>query len=382
VNGCQKLTGEELGHLQYKTDQNPNWRDCPSSGEFTKTDVCNEILDVEIKIIEVTDIWVRVSFMARATAGNLQPAQVTWKQISSLNAAARWEFRIRPYTEGSCQQTSEDPIPLPPAARDPITYTDESTNCEYNVTLKGFIQQTPEGSQQPVFLIESKDPALRASGGIVGGCNFSPTIYVPPPGGGGGGTGGGGGGGPITIPWDDQPDPGPGGILSDLVKKAIGGLALGVGSWAAQELLDNLFGEKEGIAQYELVAPCDKDPDGNPEKAVWTVPQQSRMTRLLAWQEAHHAFLQAHLNFKTPTCSGEKPELFLHWRSITFQSDEPTDSGRKRLVKRLRYRGSDPGDLVGLAEYWRGLHLEHWWRHRLPQGISCRDSSSLGRFGR
>jgi len=51
----------------------------------------------------------------------------------------------------------------------------------------------------------------------------------------------------------------------------------------------------------------------------------------------------------------EKPELAKHWRSIRFQSDEPSPNSRTRLHKLFRYRGNSPGVITTLADHWQGF---------------------------
>ena len=52
-------------------------------------------------------------------------------------------------------------------------------------------------------------------------------------------------------------------------------------------------------------------------------------------------------------CKPDRPELFRHWRSIRFESNESTPSSNRRLSKLFRYRGSSPGDVGRVADHWK-----------------------------
>ena len=49
----------------------------------------------------------------------------------------------------------------------------------------------------------------------------------------------------------------------------------------------------------------------------------------------------------------EEPELAKHWRSIRFESDEPSPNSRTRLHKLFRYRGHSPGVVESVADHWK-----------------------------
>jgi hypothetical protein len=49
----------------------------------------------------------------------------------------------------------------------------------------------------------------------------------------------------------------------------------------------------------------------------------------------------------------EKPELAKHWRSIRFESNEPSPNGKSRLRKLFRYRGHSAGIVDDLADHWK-----------------------------
>jgi hypothetical protein len=191
----------------------------------------------------------------------------------------------------------DDPDVDPPIQVDPpdvYNYITEE-GCELNVNFQAW-GQMPDGTAGPIFLIEPAE-STRASGGVIGGCNFYPTIVYSP------GGGGGGGQPPVPIPVPYPPDPpGPDGkpLWQKLLEAALAGAVSG--------LVQNLFDETDKKLDQLLECACPK-----------------------------------------------KPELARHWRSIRFQSDEPSPNSRTRLHKLFRYRGNSPGVVTTLADHWQGF---------------------------
>jgi hypothetical protein len=81
--------------------------------------------------------------------------------------------------------------------------------------------------------------------------------------------------------------------------------------------------------------------------------------------------LQAHLGYKTPTCSTSKAPLEGDWVTTRWISDEKMDHSGKCLRKLLRYRSKSSRDLGQLSSYWRTftwsagpvcvIHKGAWW---------------------
>ena len=238
---------------------------------------------------------------------------------------------------GSCEKEDPGPTPRPPG---PHTYTDPETGCTMNVTFQAWA--VGAGNQtNPVFLIEPVTEE-RSDGGRIGGCNFMPTIYSDT----------GGPGGPnIPIPPGPQP-PGPGG--EPWWVPFVRGAAQGIGALAAQELLKALFRTPLPKAAFSFVAPCDKYPDGTNEEVVYELDPQNYQSRVLSQQAVIMEILQQHLNWKTPTCNGPSTKG-RYARSITFQSDENTDRGNRRCVKRFGYRSNTACELESLHAHWRNF---------------------------
>jgi hypothetical protein len=277
------------------------------------------------------------------------------------------EWWLVPNDGSTCVRESDDTPTMPPGYDTPVSYTDNETNCTYNVSLQGFAQESANGSPKPVFLIEGANQT-RADGGRVGGCNFSPVIYMP--GGGGGGEGGGDGGGTyIPVPDGPQLPDGPNELpwwAGPLAGAVTGALLNQIG-----RMLDNTLEQSMAPAAFTLTAPCDKDEEGNPLTAEWTWDQQPYFERIHDQQIVIMEILQQHLNWKTPTCGNEKPELKGDWVTTRWESDEKmVDSGR-RLRKLFRYRTQSSRDLGQLSAYWRDftwkagpvcvIHKGAWW---------------------
>ena len=68
--------------------------------------------------------------------------------------------------------------------------------------------------------------------------------------------------------------------------------------------------------------------------------------------------LQQHLQWKTPICPPETPELEGEFRTISFRSDETSPYGKSRLRKRLRYRSVSGIGLGELVDHWRDFTFE------------------------
>jgi hypothetical protein len=161
-------------------------------------------------------------------------------------------------------------------------------------------------------------------------------------------------------------EPGSDGWWEALAKGAAAGVAAAVVGAA----LEAVFGN-QAAASFTLEAPCDKDEEGNPLTYTVQFPAQSYSTRMLSWQVASADLLQQHLNWKTPTCGNEKPELLGDWVTTRWESDEKMVDSGCRLRKLFRYRTQSTRDLGQLSAYWRDftwqsgpvcvIHKGAWW---------------------
>jgi hypothetical protein len=285
--------------------------------------------------------------------------------IDEESKAAAVKSRIRA-TTGTCDGTSSDPVELPPDIYEPISYTDNITNCTYNVTFQGFAVPVPDGPAQPVYMVEGATQQ-RNDGGRMGGCNFPPTIYLP----GGGGGNGGGGGVYLPVPDGPLPIPGPDGVPWWAAPLLAGSTS------AALNLIGNALtdalGPKLPEGSFTLEAPCNEDEAGNPLTQTWTFPEQKVQERMIAHQITTLEVLQTHLNWKTPTCSDkdEKPEIEGQWVTTRWESTEKMAHSGRRLRKLFRYRTKSARDVGQLSAYWEAFtweagdvcvyHKGAWW---------------------
>lgn len=284
----------------------------------------------------------------------------------AINEAYR--FWLVPNEGSSCKRTTDDPHELPPDFDKPYPYFDIQTECTYNVQIVGFVQFSQWGPTKPVFRISAGgEGSGRASGGVIGGCNFQPVIYVE------GNDGTGGGEPPIIIPEPNPlPPPPPDGRpwwLEPLLT-ILGGTVI-------NQIINQLresFPPVEPAGSFTLGAPCDFDEEGNHLERTWVFEQSSAMQRLHSHQVAMMEMLQQHLNWKTPTCGNdtpEKPPLEGDWVTTRWQSDEKMDHSDRRLRKLFRYRSKSSRDLVQLSGYWESFswragpvcvrHTGAWW---------------------
>ena len=245
-------------------------------------------------------------------------------------------------------ETCEVPSPSPDVEVPPYEYTDPEDGCKLVVNFKGFqVDQT--GGASPVFKIEPGSD-LRADGGIIGGCNFSPVIYTKPtddpcgcpdvrpwdPGwdGGGGQPPGG------TPPWLDFLNDLAGGVVSNIITNSV----------------SDLFATPLPPAEYTLIAPCDKDPEGEPQEIKVQIPALPTADALATRIEALIPILQGQKDFKQPICPPVKAQGDL--RTIGFISEEVSPNGKSRLRKRLRYRSQSGIGLDELIEHWASFSFD------------------------
>ena len=354
LDGCQQVDG--YGDLQV------NWQ-----GEWVLAfPPGNNSHAAGKRAVEITDQYVFqsvdsqwVSYIEWTISDGSATSSTQFRSYSEdIVRAAKW--RISP-TEGTCIRGSNEPQPIPPEATETYVYTDESTNCTYNVTLQGFMALSEGGAVEPVFLIEGAS-GTRADGGVMGGCNFSPTIYMP---------GGGGGGGGIPIPVPPVP-PVPDDGLPWWVAPILGA----VGGAIANQVLDSIgdaLAPTFEPATFTLTAPCDVDENGQQLTRTWEFLEGSFQERMNAHQVALMEILQQHLDWKTPTCSdeNEKPVLEGEWVTTRWESVEKMPHSGHRLRKQFRYRSKSSLDLGQRSAYWEHfqweagdvcvIHKDAWW---------------------
>jgi hypothetical protein len=237
------------------------------------------------------------------------------------------------------------PAPDGPAPRpDPVPYTDPASGCEINVTLLGWTLG-PANTVGGTYLIEpAPAPAARSTGGVIGGCNFAPVVYVDRDTTGGGGGGGGGDGPIVPVP----PDwPGPSG--DDWWKALAQEVVDGIYEWAVGRALDSFFSPTYAAGSRTLIAACDYKEDGTPEEFIVTWPEQKFDQALFTALDTIMDFQQQILKWKTPVCSGNHVSGTPY--TINWVSDERNNHGNS-LRKEFRYFDQSGKDL--------GEHFLHW----------------------
>ena len=267
-----------------------------------------------------------------------------------------------------CECTED--LPTPDTVIDygdipPHSYTDESTGCTLIVETLGFATGSG-GVIDPVYRITPGDESGRkreGGGGVIGGCNFSPTIYYQP--GGGGGCGGG------CPPYPPLPDPGPGdegpNYWQDLINDFIGGL---ISNIVADQLLSLFEPEYNGVT-YRVQSVCETNDKCEPIDKAKEVPVKTGKFDVAVMErlDAIAQLFQPLKDYKQPTCRVCPPKG--DFRTITFVSDEYSPDGNNRLRKRFRYRSESSIGRDELVDHWRlfewdagpvcVIHSGHTW---------------------
>ena len=234
---------------------------------------------------------------------------------------------------GTCAEPVPDGTPPPP-----YTWTDPDDGCQINVSFQGWTVDASNGVGAAWKLEPAATPF--ASGGIIGGCNFSPVLYYQPP---------GGGGGP-TFPWLPGPD-GEGGEpwWVDLIRA----LAAGVAGAAANDLLKKLFETRYAAGGRTIRAACQYKEDGTPETLTVTYPEETYQQRVLTALDAIVAFQQQILLWKTPICSGSGTPVTGDAVTINWVSDEYSPNGNDRIRKIFTYFDQVGSTLEQTVAHWK-----------------------------
>ena len=246
----------------------------------------------------------------------------------------------------------EEPAPpATPPTPDPYNYTDQETGCQLTVNFQGWgLDQA--GRANGIWKIEPAADLLRTDGGIIGGCNFEPVIYVDDGGGGGGGSGPN-----LPNPYAPvPPGPPPGDDwIGDLAREIVAGAA---GALIA-DTLQRLFDAPYLGTSYRLVSVCEKDASGEPisQAVEEIIPALPATDAILSRLDALVPLLQGQKDFKQPICR-DKPTLEGEWRTISFRSEETSPFGSGRLRKRFRYRSVSGFGLEQLVDYWADFSFE------------------------
>ena len=236
------------------------------------------------------------------------------------------------------------PPPQPPPDPPTFKHTDPASGCEINVDFQGWAVG-PAGDVGGVWLMSPAAPQTRASGGIIGGCNFAPTIYYD-----GGGGGEGGGGGPVNFPVPDPlPPDGDEPWWAPLLRSAAGGAAAAL----VNKALEELFQTSYPAGSYSITGVCERDADGNPMDVTRSSTYTSApgIDAVLTRLDAIADLFQYHKELRQPICRHPRGSGDLV--TVNFVSDEPSPQGEKPLRKYLRYRDQTGSDLAVHGAHWR-----------------------------
>lgn len=272
------------------------------------------------------------------------------------------------YGDGATKTACTEGPTGSPEPYQPYTYVDATTNCSYVVEHESYVFDDT-GTVTPVLKI-SKGAGTRASGGIIGGCNFNPVIVIPP---------GGGGGGGGTYPWNPGPD-GPGGTpwwwpiaqtaLGNLIGGLIKDLLTDSEGATARKVAELLVGSDSGMlpaVTYDLLEPCDPEGTGARQHEV-PIPGAPALTAIAARCDALEIFQQYQKDYRQPTCSLKTPRSG-DPVTVRFVSDEPSTAGERPLQKTLTYLDQTASLL--------DVHTDHWKDFSWQAGPVCVISKGL-----
>ena len=248
-----------------------------------------------------------------------------------------------------------DPQGPPPPTIPTYEYTDQSTGCTLIIETLGFSESSP-GVIDPVFRFTPGTELRGNGGGIIGGCNFSPTIYYQP--GPGGGDDGGDGEGPPRLP--PIPDPGPPEepegppYWLDLLYRALAGAA---GAAVANALADYFEWPYAGTT-YRLISACEVDDSGEPisEAVEVPIPSLKNLDAVLARVDALTELMQGLKDFRQPICYVKPADGDA--RTISFVSETKSPNGNDYLRKRFSYRSKSGKDLGGVIDHWSNFQFD------------------------
>jgi len=141
---------------------------------------------------------------------------------------------------------------------------------------------------------------------------------------------------------------------------------------AAIDVLMQIFEQPLEAKEYSISAVCDEPLlDGSQPRTTVFLPPEKWADRLISQNEVVPELLQAHLGYRTPTCTSEKPILEGQWVTTRWESVEKMAHSGRRLRKLFRYRTKSSRDLGQLSAFWADfewrsgdvcvIHKGAWW---------------------
>ena len=279
-------------------------------------------------------------YLAQVTTTFADGSSSTWLSNQSFDKGGA-PLRLKTDADNPCKKESDD-TPVDPT--EPITDYSPELNCELTATLGGYLVN-PSGNVSPIIKYSAGDPQTREGGEIISGCNwYGDVVQV---------SNDGGCGCPPTGPLPpDIPWP----IEGDGVPDWLQDLITDIGANLLTNELAKLFETPLSPANYQLLAPCEFDSEGNRLKVEVEIPALPPLDALATRIEALIPILQGQKDFKQPICPGVKAQGDL--RTIGFISEEISPNGKSRLRKRLRYRSQSGIGLDGLIDHWASFSFD------------------------
>lgn len=290
---------------------------------------------------EATDIEgitaVPYDYISRIPTEGPQRKRGTWQTYSKVTG-----LRVEPRTsQDKCAEPASSGPPEPPT----YVHKDPESGCEINVNFKGWGLREG-GNVNGVWQIAPASITRASGGGVIGGCNFAPTIYID------GGGGGQGGGGPVAFPVPDPlPPDGDEPWWAPLARGAVQGLAAA----AVQKALDELFRQDFVGGSYELKGVCEVDPDGNPMDVTRSTnyPAAPGLDAVLHRLDALAEMFQFDKELRQPTCRQHGPSQTGQPVTINWRSDVRTATGNNVARKRFTYFDQSGSTLADHVTHWK-----------------------------
>jgi hypothetical protein len=281
----------------------------------------------------------------------IDTAGVTKQKIYTVDRTYSDVYKLEVVT-GTCVTNVGPPTGvLPPS-------TQTINNCTYVVEHEAWVMND-DGQVTPILKI-SPGAQARASGGVIGGCNFNPVLVVPP---------GGGGGGGGVIPWTPQPDDPDGKPWWWEFAMGLAGRLVGAG---IEALLQKLLEEKAPGVTYRLVSVCETDAQGEAisQSREVSIPTLPLLNGLVARVDAMDDLMQGLKDFKQPICEAPAPSYVGTNYSVQFRSTVKSPYGDRRLRKLLRYRDQTTRTIEEHRDHWLGFKWQSGPWMVISEGMS------------
>ena len=264
----------------------------------------------------------------------------TGQTVTVTNRTFTYEpvTQLRMFDNGSPCEIEPDPDPPGPTPDpvEPITGFSEELNCNITATLTGF-RLNSDGTASPVIKYTTDQTRNRQNNpttrnDIVQNCNwYGDLVYTGPS----------NCDCPTVTPLPENPGP----------------IPAPPEPGACPDPCPEIKPEPVGESQYLMIAPCEKDAQGNNLEWIRTIPASTGLPAISARLEAISEQISQNLSWKTPICN-DRPELKGNWRTISFRSQESSPYGKSCLRKRFRYRSLSGIGLGELVDHWKDFTFQ------------------------